>query len=282
MKKLLLAAVMMTAVAGAAPAQDFPKWDVFGGYSVLNADMDGGGQNMNYYYYDVDFARLNEGTNGGMLNGFDLSLTRNLNSWLGIKGNFSTHFGKVDLENAANYGYAYDYDYNEYNNYQQDREESWAGKADYRRYTGMVGPEFSYRGNSKVRPFAHALFGFTKVKADDLDVAYDYSYEYGYDGTVTDWYEYTGKVSGKIEGDTSFAMALGGGLDVKAGKHAAIRLIQVDYLPTWDKLTYDAAFVGREEEDGDYSRDYMEYYSHKAPSSRFNNVKLSFGVVISF
>jgi hypothetical protein len=32
---------------------------------------------------------------------------------------------------------------------------------------------------------------------------------------------------------TSFAMALGGGLDLRAGKRIAVRLIQVDYTPTF-------------------------------------------------
>lgn len=281
MKKLLLAAVMMAAVAGAASAQDFPKWDVFGGYSTMSADMDGG-QGMNYYYYEADFARLNEGDNSGMVHGFDLSLTRNINSWLGIKGNFSSQFGKVDVQNSSSYGYAYDYDQNEYDSYEWTRDENWSGKADYRRYTGLVGPEFSYRGNSRIRPFAHALFGFTKVKADDMDVSYSSRRDWIYNGEASDWEEYTGTITGKLEGDTSFAMALGGGLDIKAGKHAAIRLIQVDYLPTWDNLTTDVAFTGREVEDGDYSRDYAESYSFKGQSNRFNNIKLSFGVVISF
>jgi hypothetical protein len=33
--------------------------------------------------------------------------------------------------------------------------------------------------------------------------------------------------------DTAFAMAFGGGLDVHAGEHVDVRVIQVDYLPTF-------------------------------------------------
>lgn len=52
-----------------------------------------------------------------------------------------------------------------------------------------------------------------------------------------------------IDDATSFALAVGGGLDVRAGRHLDIRLIQADYLPT---------FFG---------------------STRQDNFRLSFGVV---
>lgn len=52
-----------------------------------------------------------------------------------------------------------------------------------------------------------------------------------------------------IDDAASFALAVGGGLDVRAGKHFDIRLIQADYLPT---------FFG---------------------STRQDNLRLSFGVV---
>jgi hypothetical protein len=52
-----------------------------------------------------------------------------------------------------------------------------------------------------------------------------------------------------IDDATSFALAVGGGLDVRAGRHFDIRLIQADYLPT---------FFG---------------------STRQDNLRLSFGVV---
>lgn len=61
-------------------------------------------------------------------------------------------------------------------------------------YTYMVGPTFAAR-TERVTPFVHALFG--GAHADGLD---------------------------------AFAMALGGGVDVNAGDHFAIRLIQADWL----------------------------------------------------
>ncbi len=64
---------------------------------------------------------------------------------------------------------------------------------------------------SPLIPFAHALFGATRYKADFDDD----------DFTCPDTNE------------TAFAMALGAGLDIKASDRIDIRPIQVDYLPVF-------------------------------------------------
>ena len=61
-------------------------------------------------------------------------------------------------------------------------------------YTYMVGPTFSLR-TERVTPFAHALFG-----------------------------------GAHANGSNAFSMAIGGGLDVNAGEHVALRVIQADWL----------------------------------------------------
>ena len=77
-----------------------------------------------------------------------------------------------------------------------------------RSHSFLVGPRFSAR-QKRVVPFVHALFGVSKLK------------------TETD--EFGPLVSFS---DTSFAMALGGGLDVKVNERLAIRIVQIDYLRT--------------------------------------------------
>ncbi|HVB28624.1 MAG TPA: outer membrane beta-barrel protein [Terriglobia bacterium] len=68
----------------------------------------------------------------------------------------------------------------------------------------LSGPRFYYPGLKGITPFAHALFGYdqttVKVKGTDL------------------------KTTG-----SSYAMAFGGGVDVKVRRGLAIRLFQVDY-----------------------------------------------------
>lgn len=70
-------------------------------------------------------------------------------------------------------------------------------------------------GNEKrVQPFAQALFGVSLFRGFTSDI----------------------RPSGNVytyDDATSFAMALGGGLDVRVSKRIAVRIIQADYTPTF-------------------------------------------------
>ncbi len=81
--------------------------------------------------------------------------------------------------------------------------------ASVQRYDLLAGPRFNWR-TSRVTPFAHGLFGISHMRAkfDDLTTK-------------------------RTRSDTAFAMAFGGGLDVRAGDHLDVRVVQVDYLPTF-------------------------------------------------
>ncbi len=68
-------------------------------------------------------------------------------------------------------------------------------------YTFLFGPTLASRSNDKVTPFAHALLGGAHASAAG-------------------------------SGESAFAMALGGGIDYKAGESVAIRIGQFDYLMT--------------------------------------------------
>jgi opacity protein-like surface antigen len=81
--------------------------------------------------------------------------------------------------------------------------------ADANLYTYLFGPRFSYRKHERVTPFAQALFGGAHASSSAL-------------GTGS---------------SNAFAMTLGGGVDVKASEHVAIRLGQVEYLMTRFKET---------------------------------------------
>lgn len=77
--------------------------------------------------------------------------------------------------------------------------------ASVQRYNLMIGPRYNWRAEN-VTPFVHGLFGVSHIRA-----AFD----------------------DRTRSATAFAMAFGGGLDVHAGEHIDVRVIQVDYLPTF-------------------------------------------------
>ncbi len=79
------------------------------------------------------------------------------------------------------------------------------------RYLLLIGPRFNWRNSSAFIPYAHALFGGARYNADARN----------------------GNFSCPDTNETAFAMALGGGLDIKAGNHVDVRAIQVDYLPVF-------------------------------------------------
>ena len=72
----------------------------------------------------------------------------------------------------------------------------------------LFGPRFSVR-KKRAMPFAHALLGASTLRT-----------------------ELTGFGQRFFFSDTSFAVALGGGLDIKVNDHIAIRAVQLDYLRT--------------------------------------------------
>ena len=78
-------------------------------------------------------------------------------------------------------------------------------RANVNRFDLLAGPRYNWRTGG-VTPFVHGLFGISHIRA-----AFD-------DRTRT---------------ATAFAMAFGGGLDVQAGEHLDVRVVQVDYLPTF-------------------------------------------------
>jgi opacity protein-like surface antigen len=71
----------------------------------------------------------------------------------------------------------------------------------------LFGPRFSLRKNRKVTPFVQAMFGISRIHTQTNEFGPLVSFS-----------------------DTSFGMALGGGLDVRLSDRFAIRAIQIDYV----------------------------------------------------
>jgi opacity protein-like surface antigen len=81
-------------------------------------------------------------------------------------------------------------------------------------YFLLGGLQFKAGSGKRMQPFAHALFGASLFRGFTSDIRTS--------GNV-----YT------IDDATSFAMAFGGGLNVRVNKRIDLRLIQADYTPTY-------------------------------------------------
>lgn len=82
-------------------------------------------------------------------------------------------------------------------------------REEIRTQTYLFGPQFSLRRNPRVTPFARALFGASRIKTEATEFGQTFAFS-----------------------DTSFALALGGGLDVRINDTVAIRVIQAEYVRT--------------------------------------------------
>ena len=127
------------------------------------------------------------------INGWNAALSANIRSW-GVVADFSNHYG-ASTNNFTPVG-------------------SGGHGAMF-----LFGPQYSFRRVPRVTPFVHGLFG--GVQGARVTIG-----PLGPGGSCP-----APVCSGfSITPETAFAMALGGGLDVKVRNHVWIRLIQADYI----------------------------------------------------
>ncbi|MEK6333352.1 MAG: outer membrane beta-barrel protein [Acidobacteriota bacterium] len=178
MRQLIILTFLIAGSASFALAQtpdEQPKNEFFAGYSYHSADIN---------TLTVDPHRTAQ-------NGINLAYTRNITRHIGLTGDASAHFHR----NTSSTGTG---------TFSTQRDQ----------YFLLAGVQFKAGGNSRVQPFAHALFGASLFRGFTSDIRPS--------GNV-----YT------IDDATSFAMALGGGVDVRLNRRIDFRLVQVDYTPTF-------------------------------------------------
>src|SRR5688572_15739034 len=190
MRKLLLLFAILFVCAPAGFAQDYSSWEFFIGYAHERANngadrLDRRGQaiNLNGTTSRVDFASKRLGFHGGTG-----EIVANVHRNVGLVANFSATFANTEFV------------------------DSLTGRRFNARLSRLLllgGPRFNWRNDSPLIPYAHALFGAARYKADFRDD----------DFTCPDTDE------------TAFAMALGAGLDIRASDRIDVRPIQVDYIP---------------------------------------------------
>ena len=153
-KYIVMLGILLMGALPLLAQDDFPRGQVFGGYSYLSVDTSGLSGRKS-------------------LNGWNGQGSVNFNKWLGITGDFGGYYG------SPNHVTLHDYSF-------------------------LFGPTLTYR-TEHVAPFFHALFGGNHINAS---------------------------TTGASGGNTAFAMAFGGGLDLPVGEHFGVRLAQVDWLRT--------------------------------------------------
>lgn len=145
---------------------------------------------------------------GANLHGWNASVSGNLNSWFGLVADFSGHYDSSSSRSELRFPTF------PFPGIPGSPPVSISVNSDTSVHTFLAGPRFSYRKKERITPFAHALFGASRRHAET---------EVIFDGAGRTFFS---------ANNTSFAAALGGGLDVELSKNIALRVVQAEYLLT--------------------------------------------------
>ncbi|HEY0764371.1 MAG TPA: outer membrane beta-barrel protein [Pyrinomonadaceae bacterium] len=169
---------------------EYPKVEVFVGYSAL-----GEANSPGISFAPNSSVPANYNANAG----FETSIIGNFRKWVGLKGDFSAHFNNESAQGLLTFC----------NPACTTATQDFQLKT--RVYNFLAGPEFKARNSTRFTPFAHALAGVAHTSATFT--------------TPGPTFNLLLKKS-----DNSFALALGGGLDIRASKRVSFRGV-LDYNP---------------------------------------------------
>jgi opacity protein-like surface antigen len=195
MRKVILLTIMLFCCVrwtfAQKPAGDeYPKIEIFAGFSAIG-----------------DANASEEGADFASNQGFQASLIRNVNKYVGIKGDFSFHFDTDEGPGLFTQPCA--------TPPCSSITQNVTVKS--RLYNFLAGPEIKARNSTRLTPFAHALFGVAhgniRLQTSGAGVSFSDSFS-----------------------KTGFAMAFGGGLDIRATRRVSFRAM-MDYNPTFIGVT---------------------------------------------
>jgi opacity protein-like surface antigen len=211
---LLLILTVACPMGGLAQgSKDYNKFEVYGGFSASQAESTVTQASFTGLGGTQTFTNLCSPQTGDVIgpnfqsffctrrnfNGFDASATFNVTKYIGIKGNVTGHFRSQSYVDRFN---------------PPGLTQTIVNKE--RLYHFLGGIQIKNNSTTKrAKPFAHALVGFaryTNRQSQDLDLFPFANF------TIEDR-------------ETSFAMKLGGGIDLRAGKRFDVRVIEIDYNP---------------------------------------------------
>jgi opacity protein-like surface antigen len=193
---LICAGLLMCTTVGAraqgGKTDEYPKFEFFFGYSALGDPTNAIGFTNNLTI-GGSYATNN--------NGFEASVTRNFTRYIGLKADFSAHFN-----NSNGTGFVTFCNPNCTTATQDLRLRT-------RVYDFLAGPEFKARNSTRFTPFGYVLGGAAHTNA-----------EFSTPGPPT--------FALLEKGQNGFALALGGGLDIRATKRISVRG-SLDYNPVF-------------------------------------------------
>lgn len=185
MSKILLSTLILVLCAAGASAQgtgDYNKYEFYVGYSHNRVDV---GRVRDIGDDDPDFDDLNDifAEREGF-HGFESSATTNLTRYIGLKFDYSYHQKSIgnEVDNTT---------------------------ARLHNFVGGIQIKDNSRA-TRVKPFAHAMFGFARYALDLTEL----------DDDIADF------------DDAGFSAVIGGGLDVRVHQRVDVRVIQFDWNPT--------------------------------------------------
>jgi len=246
-----LAAVAQDTSKTSKRNEEYPKFDIFAGYSLMYSgkyDKPGIYNLIDYIKKEFDYSC--NSINGDcrykksrfLYKGFSTSFTYNTTSLLGLTASFRYNSGDIFTFNESKKEDGYDVKY---------LDEFKKSRIDI-----LAGPRFTFRNNSRVTPFVYTLAGLSH---DKLSRDMDSSFKNNDTDSLPSKYE-----AGYLT-HNSFGVALGGGLDVSINNKVAIRAIQADFFMANHPKYIEYIF------NDDFKSDKV-----------FKDVNLYFGVVYSF
>jgi hypothetical protein len=217
--------VVLAALAGAASAQELPRVEVFVGYSNL----------LHERVTSNDVSTVNGLTPAQVrtILGADITSNRGRAGLNGLQTSVTTYVTeRIGLTGDVSANL----------NTEAATYFGLPGSSKVRAYQFLGGPQIRFTNRTRAIPFARALFGVTRQT-----------------GT------YRNPVATLVDRNTAFAMAAGGGLDVRVARRIDVRVVQIDYnsvsLP--DRDIRDSTGV-----------------PFALKDARTHNVRMSFGVVL--
>jgi len=189
---LLLCSALL-ASAQSPNSDEYPKVEVFVGYSALG---EANGRGISFgpnAFVGANYSAAKAG--------FETSIIRNFSKHFGIKGDFSAQFNNQSASGPITACTP------------ACTTVTQAFQLKTRVYNFLAGPEFKARNSTRFTPFAHVLAGVAHTSATFT--------------TPGPTFNLLLKKS-----DNSFAMALGGGLDIRASKRVSFRGV-LDYNPVF-------------------------------------------------